>query len=128
MSTQDKTQSTTNDGGVAELAARLAALEVVRESEIAAKNYLPTPKVSAFAMTMTEQAERVRQERRRAYEAEVEAARVQAVKDAPKRAKREREIAGFDKHISKLRDEQNAISRMIREVTVARQAVVWKPL
>jgi hypothetical protein len=122
------TEQSTDDGGVGDLAARVANLEGVREREIAAKNYVPTPKVSAFATTMMEQADRARQDRRRAYEVEVEAARLQAVKDAPKRAKRDREIAVFDERLTKLRDEGNAISRMISEVTVARQAVVGKPL
>ena len=135
MSTQDKTEQSTTDGGVGDLGARLAATEAmiaslqgVRDREIAASNYVPTPAVSAVARTMAEHAQLRRLERLRAYEAEVEAARVQAVKDAPKRAKRDREIAVFDERLTKLRDEGNEVSRMIREVTVARQAVAGKPL
>ena len=122
------TEQSTDDGGVGDLAARVANLEGVREREIAAKNYVPAPQASAFARSMAEQFERLRASRRRTAEVEAEKARLQAKREAPKRAKRDQEIAALDAQITKLHDQRNAIPDKIREVMLTRQALVGKPL
>ena len=106
---------------VAELAVRaetaeqkLARIDAERASELNLLNLPPQPVMrTQFTNAFAERQEQARLGRVRAREAEVEAERLQAIKDAPKRAKRDGALAAHDEQLLALASEYEERKRRI---------------
>jgi len=122
------TENTTSE----DLAARLAAAEamIAKQQALDAARYgyqpPPAPQPSQHAVTMTEIAMQRVQERRRQAEKDAEAARAQAIRDAPKIAQHEQEVAAFDAEIRECHDQIAAIRVKLSELGLARQDIVHR--
>ena len=97
MSTIEAVKDETTTAEIEELRARLAALEQndPRTNRLLGLPVAPKPQ-GDFAQGKTAQQERARLERVKVAEAAAEATRLQAIKNAPKRAKRDAEIVALD--------------------------------